>query len=417
MLNALSLIALMQQAPPNFAEYLSKPDGTFGFTRTKPAEGVEEIRLVSQTWRGIAWKHDLTIVRPTRSGAGDVALLVVTGDRVAQDMVDAKRLAESAEMPVATLFNVPNQPLWDLREDGLIAHSFSKFIESGEGDWPLLFPMTKSVLRAMDAIQSASPSIKRFVVTGLSKRGWTTWLVGASGDPRVAGIAPGLYDFLNIPIQLQSQLKQWGKYSEMLADYSERDLQSQASTPRGQQLVSMVDPYSYRAKILSPTLVIRGSNDPYWTVDSTSIYWGQLKQPKWLLTLPNVGHGSGDGAAYYATIGGFARACAGLLRMPALSARIERGTQGSWGQEFLVTFTSRPGSVEDTVWIATSQNRDFRLAEWKAAARSKAPGARALRAAIDQSPYVAIFGESRFLINGAEMVLSSPTRVFAKAKN
>ena len=46
---------------------------------------------------------------------------------------------------------------------------------------------------------------RRTVVTGGSRRGWTTWLT-AVADPQVAGIAPILIDMQNLREQLKHQL-------------------------------------------------------------------------------------------------------------------------------------------------------------------------------------------------------------------
>ena len=50
--------------------------------------------------------------------------------------------------------------------------------------WPALLPMVKSAVRAMDTVQkhlssldTGALNIKHFVISGGSKRGWTTWMM------------------------------------------------------------------------------------------------------------------------------------------------------------------------------------------------------------------------------------------------
>ena len=87
----------------------------------------------------------------------------------------------------------------------------------------------------MDALQALAkengkPAVKRFVVTGGSKRGWTTWLTGVVDD-RVVAIAPMVIVMLNLGKQGPNQLKVWGKYSEQIDDYVERGLTEKIATP------------------------------------------------------------------------------------------------------------------------------------------------------------------------------------------
>jgi hypothetical protein len=97
----------------------------------------------------------------------------------------------------------------------------------------LLFPMVKSVVRGMDAVQKflASPAssgnvppvkIKDFVLAGGSEegltRGWVTWLVPTT-DERVRGIIPIGFDFLSLHEQLPHQYASLGGYSSSLSSY------------------------------------------------------------------------------------------------------------------------------------------------------------------------------------------------------
>ena len=66
----------------------------------------------------------------------------------------------------------------------------------------LRMPMTKAVVRAMDAVtdyaqKSFGVHLEKFVVGGASKRGWTTWTTGVV-DKRCAAIVPVVMDLLNL---------------------------------------------------------------------------------------------------------------------------------------------------------------------------------------------------------------------------
>ena len=71
-------------------------------------------------------------------------------------------------------------------EDSFIAYTWDKFLRTGDARWPARLPMTKSAVRAMDTVTSfcGTPDIgglkvDQFVVSGGSKRGWTTWTTAA----------------------------------------------------------------------------------------------------------------------------------------------------------------------------------------------------------------------------------------------
>ena len=148
-------------------------------------------------------------------------------------------LAESLKTPVAILLHVPQQPIFDgKREDQIIAYTFREFLKAGDPTWPLLAPMAKSAVRAMDATQEAMKKewgldVTRSRSPGASKRGWTTWLTGAVDDRAVA-IAPMVIDMLNMSPHTKLQKASFGgKSSEQIDDY--QGLDEQIDTPRGQR--------------------------------------------------------------------------------------------------------------------------------------------------------------------------------------
>jgi len=228
-----------QQSPSLLVGYVSRDDGAFawvreGKTETPLGATIHELRLTSQRWKGITWRHTLLVVQPSKV-TSDVAVLVVSGGNTesrgdTQTRLIATTIAAQIQAIVAVLFAVPNQPLFDgLTEDNLIAHTFVKVLETGDKEWACLLPMTKSAVKAMDAVQQFAEKelgikVNGFVVTGASKRGWTTWLTAVADPKRVKGIAPIVYDNLNIPAQMRHQREVFGGFSEQIREYEERGL-------------------------------------------------------------------------------------------------------------------------------------------------------------------------------------------------
>ena len=259
---------------------------------------VSQLVLTSQEWQGAKWTHRLSVVRPAKVTHPDTALLLVTfGAGSPQEIALAKVVANMAGAPMAILGDVPNQPLFGLNEDALIAHTLAKYLETGDASWPLLFPMTKSAVKAMDAVSEFSAKewqapVTKFVVTGASKRGWTSWLAAAA-DKRVVGIAPMVYNNLNLPKQMPHQLEVWGAFSKSISDYTALNLPAALATPRGQQLGAMIDPWSYRERFTMPKLIVNAANDSYWPLDALDLYRSGLPGRTDVLYAPNAGHAMG----------------------------------------------------------------------------------------------------------------------------
>jgi PhoPQ-activated pathogenicity-related protein len=374
-----AVLAASSHAAGELAQYVMQPDPSYQWKVLRSGRfgsgNYVELLLTSQTWRGVVWKHQLFLFRPRRvDAAAKQAFLYIDGGRWNPEYETDEhplprqarifaRLADSVHAPLAVLRQVPFQPLFERREDALIAYTFDRYLETGEPDWPLLLPMVKSAVRAMDTVQTVAReqwhlSIERFTVAGASKRGWTSWLTAAT-DARVADVAPIVIDMLNLPAQVRLQRETFGSLSEQVQDYQDIDLPGRMDSDHGRLLLGMVDPYSYRARLVQPKLIVLGTNDRYWPLDALSLYWPGLAEPKRVLYVPNQGHGVRD-----------------VDRLVGALSAVHRYTaRGEELPSLLWSFTPKGGRLELQVraaraplrviaWTAKSATRDFREARW-----------------------------------------------------
>jgi PhoPQ-activated pathogenicity-related protein len=405
----LAMLAMTGPARAGLDDYVKKADPSFAWSEagrgSTPAGTYTELKLTSQTWKGITWTHALYVYEPVQVADTDVMLLFITGKSHGEKpgLDDHKSyfgLARACGARVAVLFQVPNQPLLgEKTEDELIAETFVRYLQTGDEDWPLLFAMVKSAVRAMDAVQAWAQArgkpAARFVVSGGSKRGWTTWLTGAVDD-RVIAIAPMVIVMLNLGQQRPNQLKVWGEYSEQIHDYVERGLMEKVQTPSGTKLWKMVDPYSYRDRLAKPKLLINGTNDRYWTLDALDFYWDGLKGPKYLLELPNAGHGLDQNREWAINgLGVFFRHVVNGGSMPRLSWVFDNGERG----EAKLTIRAEPAPRAARLWTAQSASRDFRESRWESRPL-KSGNTIAERIPVPNSGHLALFGELEYDFDG-----------------
>ena len=232
--------------------------------------------------------------------------------------------------------------------------------------WPLLFPMTKSVIRAMDAIEefsekkSLAVKPERFVTNGISKRGWTTWLTAASEDKRIVAIAPMVIDILNMPVSVPYQRHMFGNYSIQIQDYVNLGLTEELVTPAGKELVAMIDPYSYRDKYTMPKMLFFGTNDEYWTVDAVKNYIDGIPGTKYISYTTNAGHGLGDKTAAVNALEAFFRQTIDSMEYP----RFDYAIKEMKGSAELTLKADKAHLENVIVWEALSENKDFRQSEF-----------------------------------------------------
>ncbi|TDE12775.1 PhoPQ-activated pathogenicity-related family protein [Dyadobacter psychrotolerans] len=360
--------------------YLDNGDKTFKWelkdSYTKDDLTIYNILLTSQKWREFTWTHQLTIIVP-KENKHDGALLFITGGSNKNELPnwnskkDDKLIASLSGVAAANkaivvqLKQTPNQPFFgDLTEDALISYTLHNFKKDKDYSWPLLFPMVKSAVRAMDVVQEFSKQklnheVKRFVVSGASKRGWTTWLTGAS-DKRVAAIAPMVIDILNMPVSLDYQIKSWGDYSIQIEDYVKLGIPQNSNTPDGSAITTMIDPYSYRAKLTMPKMIFMGTNDEYWVVDNIKNYLKDIPGDNSLHYVPNAGHDLGGGAQAMEALGAFYGA---TLNKTPYTVCDWKQTVTKKGVQVDIRATANQ-LVDVILWSVDSPDQDIRNDKW-----------------------------------------------------
>lgn len=396
-------------------QYVKAPDSAFQYELVKTAYNILYTTYIfentSQAWHSDAvvpdkWKHWLTIVEPRLLGEyteyipffslvrSDKALLyLLRGDAEHEDRPSgassqAVELALSTRSIIAEIHGIPVGPVAFLDEqpdkygswwcdednplklnddecellrieDSLQARSFDLALSTEDFTWALMAPMTKAVVRGMDVIQEfirqrylGLRTVRSFVLTGHSKRGYVTWLAAALDD-RVAGVAPVSYDLINMPEQFALEDISWPARSPDDANL-EFDLYDRLKTEVGVQLIADVDLYAYRERLDIPAMIQVGTADPYSCPDSVNIYLKDLPGDTRISYLPNAGHDIRELPEVENGIAVFYRHILNNRAMPEFT------WDGLESGSFTVTpVEQKPVAVK--LWAATNPaNRDFR---------------------------------------------------------
>jgi PhoPQ-activated pathogenicity-related protein len=367
--------------------YVHAQDDSYGYRLESTLDGdgaaVHVIELTSQTWRSpdevdrTVWKHWMRVYVPEKV-LHDTALMYIGGgnnDNPApqRGSTEFAIISKTTQSVVVELGMIPNQHLvfsGDGRrrnEDALIAYTWDKFLRTGDENWPARMPMTKSVVRAMDAVQdfcakesAGGNKIKSFVVAGGSKRGWTTWTTAAV-DKRVKAIVPIVIDMLNVVESFKHHWEAYGFWAPAVGDYEEMGLMNWMGTPEYDKLLELVEPYSYIKRYTMPKLIMNSCGDQFFLPDSSQFYWDDLVGDKYLRYVPNTGHGLDDSDALF-TLMSFYHSIISDTPIPQYS--------WSYGKKGNLTVKTPAKPIAVNYWTATNtETRDFRVDEagqiWK----------------------------------------------------
>jgi PhoPQ-activated pathogenicity-related protein len=413
--------------------YVAAPDSTYAYklvnTIKSPGQTTYILELTSQTWltekevdRPV-WKHWLTIVRPDQIKSTK-ALMVIAGganDRPAPKSANVALIAASAATGsvAAEVRMIPNQPLTftgdrPRSEDAFIAYTWDKFVRTGDERWPARLPMTKAVVRAMDAVTSfcaeadgGQVKIDGFVVTGGSKRGWTTWTTAAV-DKRVIAIIPIVIDTLNLEPAAKHHFEAYGFWAPAIKDYSDMHLSEWAGTPQNHALLKIEDPYEYRQRLTMPKFIVNASGDQYFLPDNSQFYFDALPGPKYLRYVPNADHSLRNSDAPQSVLGFYQAILAGSP-LPKFSWTFEK--------DGAIQVTAADHPTEVKLWQATNPKaRDFRLvsigAVWKSTPLELDPNGHYIaRVPAPPAGYTAFFVELTFPGATLPFKFTTPVRI------
>jgi PhoPQ-activated pathogenicity-related protein len=368
-------------------DYIAKPDSHFVYEKINSLKGVgwdgHVFNMTSQQWlndsivsRSIWWHHVVLII-PHHLKYQDKSILFIGGGHNTDDIPNHKNeqvllgsdLALKTNSIVTILYQVPNQPIIFYNdpqrkprsEDDAIAATWSTFLEnpSESKEWPMRLPMTKSVIRCMDMVESVFPAVPnhQFIIMGASKRGWTTYTTAAT-DKRVIGAVPIVMDMLNMLPSIHHMYKSYGGWTFAFKDYWNFNILEKIDTPEMLLLAEIEDPYSYIDRYTMPKLVVNAGNDEFFMMDNTYFWWDKLPEPKNRLVVQNADHSMATGfEEALPSIAVWVTQIFDQVELPQLSWTID------WDKSFISAKSSvQPKKV--LLWYTTTcdtQRRDFRI--------------------------------------------------------
>ena len=394
----LVLLQIIQSCPilcTPLDDYVNKQDGSYKYEiiNTIKVNGFTQyfLNMTSQTWLNpnlvsqSIWFHYLVITIPDKVDTEDFATLYIGSGHNGDPLPTQKdkeveitlMLALSTGLITAVLKQIPNQPITFSEdpnkkrrtEGGLIAYTWEHFMaNTSEPEYLATLPMTKAVVRALDTITAVARkqkgfTIQRFGVVGASKRGWATW-TAALVDTRVVVIVPLVLDVLNMKQFLHHMYKAYGGWTFALEDYLVENITQNVDSKEFEQLLTIVDPYSYLERFQRDNisiLLINTCGDEFMMPDDNDYFWDKLPGPKYLKMLPNAEHSMiGHEMGTIMNVGSFVLSVINSYKLPVVGWRFENVDNIA-----RVYFTSDVEPIGVTLWYSTTlrenPKRDFRL--------------------------------------------------------
>lgn len=326
--------------------YIRKPEPVFkwrdtGFVIDKMLFGstAHMLNVTSLEWldtskaigpNGAVWTHQVMVVIPKKLTIFNMSTVVLTGscnadhgngtgplppDAKDEYLTVADNIAYQTGGIVVAVYQIPNchyvfpsDPSQKSREeDSLIAWAWHEYVVDPKHDpeWLPRLPMAKGAFQCMKAVeqyvtQKKIAEIKGWLVSGASKRGWTSWMVGATepfdGLPNVIAIAPLVPIVPDLVSEIHRQWMSYDGFTFAFEDYVAVNFTQLLDGPEFASALKIVDPMYYGERLAKvPKVVVLSSDDEFMQFDWSDLWYNKLTGEKHLLIAPNSEHSLATG--------------------------------------------------------------------------------------------------------------------------
>ena len=334
----LTVIALAASSPLD--EYLAKVESVYKWENTGATIDIlggatgHVLNVTSQTWLdptkahgpygGAVWSHQVVVIVPKVVKQTDVALSYLTGgcnhapgvpSATDEDILVAATVSEMTGAVAIVVFQLPNCPIVypsdpskrGRTEDAMIAWAWHEFLvdPAANPEWLPRLPMVKGAMQSMRAAAEFALTLPTplklggWLAAGASKRGWTTWMVGAATCPtcvEIVAIAPLVPIVPALVREMHRQWQAYGGWTFAFQDYMEVNLTAHIDDPKMVQLTDAVDPMNFYDRLARiPKVVVLSSDDEFMMMDWSNVWWDELKGEKYLLIAQNAEHSLATG--------------------------------------------------------------------------------------------------------------------------
>jgi PhoPQ-activated pathogenicity-related protein len=163
-----------------------------------------------------------------------------------------------------------------------------------------------------------------------------------------------------------------------------------------------------------PKMIINGTNDFYWATDALNLYWDGIPSNKWVRYVPNAGHNlrrqdrpqQEQLTDLINSLAAFSRHQMAGTPMPRLHWKHE-----NVNGKLRLSMSAAPAPIGARLWIARTETRDFRKAQWREQEVSFKEGQIIGEVTPPANGHLAFFGEVDYAISELRYHLSTQVRM------